>query len=274
MNQPISFDRRKALAGAVVAGVGATATVGLVYAQDSTPEASPSTGDEATPDASSNDTGRAQVDLDVLNTSLELVQADLDAVRDQVDATTIETLLAQATDLIAQVQTASDAGTTDGIQRNAFAAIAVLHATSGLIHAQITYPGLPSEEARSSRILAHAFEAIEEAGTAAGSATDIDTSFYITTAQSTYTTAYDLYTAGSWAQAALTAKSASGIAAAATILTSTAEQRFGFGMRGVDKPGGLFDGGMAGHQDKPFDDDDDPGDPTTPVEVPAPDFGT
>jgi hypothetical protein len=271
MNQPMSFDRRKALAGAVVAGVGAAATVGLVYAQESTPEASPSTGDEATPDASSNDTGRAQVDLEALNASLELVQGDLDAVRDQINATTIEFLLAQATDLIAQIQAASDAGTTDGVQRDAFAAIALLHAISTLIRAQITYPGLPSEEARSSQTLARAFETIEEAGTVAGSARDVDTSFYITTAQSTYTAAYDLYTAGSWTQAALTAKSASEVAAA-TVLTSTAEERFGFGMRGPDKPGGLLDGGIGKRRGDWID--DEPGDTTTPVEVPAPDFGT
>jgi hypothetical protein len=249
--QETSFDRRKALAGAVVAGIG--------NAQESTPEASPEASPSTDDESSANE--RAEVAIESLNTRLTLVQSDLDAVRNQIDPATIGSLLTQATDLIDQAGTVTDASL-----RPAFAAMAVLAAGSHLIRAQLTYAGLPSEEARSSRILARAYEVIGEAGTITGTDTEVDISTYITTGQSTYSTAYDLYADGAWAQAVLTAKASAEIASAAIALTTSEES----GFRGSRGPRGLFGRGKHDH----LDGDGDVADPTTPVEVPAPDFGS
>src|SRR5688572_6341612 len=99
-----SLDRRTLLAGSVVAGSAAVVTSRLVFAQDSTPEASPE-AETGTDDGISDVRGEfGQAQIDRLTDALELTQTDLEAVRDRIDATAIDAILIQVTDLIAQAQ--------------------------------------------------------------------------------------------------------------------------------------------------------------------------
>ena len=280
MERLAALDRRTLLAGSVVAGAAAIASSRYVFAQDSSPEASPDaetgTDDEST--ESRGDLGQEQIDR--LTAQLESVQADLDAVSDQVDTTTIDPILTQVTDLISQTQTGFDAGETDTLRQTAFAALAGIESARALIKGQITYAGLPSEQVRTSKSLARLFEEIGSVKTSiADSESTVDTSFYTSTAESIYTSAYDLYSGSAWQQASQTGRGASGILSAAAILT-VGEGMFSGGKRSHGSgPGGP---GGSKHDDASGSSDTSDATPTaegetdenTPVEVPAPDFGS
>ena len=105
-----------------------------------------------------------------------------------------------------RAQTAST-GADDALTlRLARAAVATARAAGDLIEAQLTAYGLPSQQTRASEILAAAFETIEAVSTDVAGATDADVATAITIAQQLYQSAYDLYNAGTYAQAAKTAQ--------------------------------------------------------------------
>jgi hypothetical protein len=270
MKDQTGLSRRRVLAGA--AGAGAAALLGsrLAFAQDATPDTEDATDDTATPevdgateDATTDETTDLLAEVDE---AIALVQADRDAVETTADLTVVDQVIAQATTLRGRVESAADEAEA---RRAARAAIATARAAGDLIEAQLAAYGLPSQQASASRTLADAFETIDEAGTEVGESTDTDATALVTVAQQLYQSAFDLYGAGTYVQAARTARVASTLASVGVLLV-TSEGAGGFG------PG--VDGGNRGRgrgRPGPPDDGDQPlGDESgeEPVEVPEPTF--
>ena len=280
MERLASLDRGTLLAGSVVAGTAAVATSSYVFAQDASPEASPEAETDTDNESTESRGEFSQEQLDRLTSQLESVQADVDAVRDQLDTTTIDPILTQVGELISQTQASFDAGETDNLRQTAFAAIAGIESARALIRGQITYAGLPSEQVRASKSLAKLFEEIGSVKTAiADSGSSVDTSFYTSTAESIYTSAYDLYSGSAWQQAGQTGRGASSILSAAAILTLGDGMFSGEKGPHMTRPAGPGDGFGGGEYKSKDSSDATPSvetenDENAPVDVPAPDFGT
>jgi hypothetical protein len=251
--------RRRVLAGA--AGVGAAAALGttLAFAQEATP--TPGTG---TPEAGTSATPADL--LQQVDNAIAAAKQDRDAVSGKTDLTTVDKLLTQASALSDRAQTA--AGGTDDAQtlRLARAAVATARAAGDLIEAQLAAYGLPSQKAPASRVLANAYDQIQQLTSNVGTSQDTDAKNSIATAQALYKTAYDLYNAGTYAGAAATARVAVKVGELAELLTS--QGAFG---RGGERGGrGGFDGrGQPGGHNRDGQGDQDS---STPTEVPAPTF--
>jgi hypothetical protein len=218
------LDRRTIVTGTFVTGLAAATVSRTAFAQEATPDAAEATPSTPTSDAAdeSGPAGRGQGLIDRVAADLAQVEGDLAAVRDDLDTTTIDPVIAKAQDLLTQAQTSFEAASeADGI-RYAIAAQSALESASLLIDAQLSYPGLPSDQNWASRALVNAFDFIDQIGASAtGASGDIDVVFYIETAQSLYTDAYDLYGSGAYAQAGLTGRAAARLGAVATILTAS-----------------------------------------------------
>ncbi|MGH2558981.1 MAG: hypothetical protein ACRDJH_07950 [Thermomicrobiales bacterium] len=263
----VGFSRRWMLAG--IAGAGASALVGsrLAFAQDATPEVGDATDDTDTPEVDGatdeTTTGDSADLLAAVDEAIALVQADRDAVGTTADLAVVDQLLAQATAPRSRVEAATAEGEA---RRSARAATSIAKAAGDLIEAQFAAYGLPSQEAAASRVLADSYEMIVDAGEEAADATDPDASAAIAFAQQLYQAAYDLYGAGTYAQASRTAKAAGALATVGAMLVSSegvggfgsgrAAGRRGRGSRGGDF-GGRPDGDRANQE---------------PVEVPEPVF--
>jgi hypothetical protein len=133
--------------------------------------------------------------------------------------------------------------------------------------AQLTHTGLPSQEASSSKALVNAYERITAVSEATASSTEVDVSFYVTTAQSLYQTGYNQYNEGNYAQAAANGKVTASLARIASILAGN-DDRAGFG--GPDGMSGER-GNRRGQPMMTSDDEATPG-AYEPETVPAPDF--
>ncbi|MDQ3512612.1 MAG: hypothetical protein M3462_02925, partial [Chloroflexota bacterium] len=166
-------DRRRLLGGAFGAGLAVTLAAGLVRAQDAgTPAADDATGDSgatddtgtATADLTTDERGQALIDRASL--ALETVQADLNSVAGQADTDSAGDTVAEGTALRDTAQAALDGGETARAIRAAGASLAMTRAANCLLRANLSFTGLPSQEARSSRVLAATFETIERVGLA------------------------------------------------------------------------------------------------------------
>ncbi len=220
------FNRRRfagvalgaALAASVVAGLG------MAAAQDSA--ATSDISSAATPPATSDRSGRENDELDVTamidqaTTMVSEVSTDRDAVSVQIDTATVDDLLAHASDLIGRAQATSASDANQPV-RLLSGAVATAEAAHELLEARLTYAGLPSQEGRASRTLAAAYEQIDAVSGPSSSTSDVDTSFYVTTAQALYGEAFDLYGAGSFNQASETAATAARIAATGGFLAGS-----------------------------------------------------
>ncbi len=271
-----SLNRRILVGGTVAAGLATAGYLRLAGAQteSSTPEAEVTDDTSATPDASTStgDTSRTASMLDHAETVLAAVRADRDAVASEFDTTTVDAVFDQATQLVEAAQAALDGGDTQGAVRFAAGAWQSAEAAGDLIVAQLSYPGLPSQEGAASRVLARAFERIGDV-TATADTADADVSFYVTTAQGVYQTAYDQYNDGAYAQALANGKAIVALTGAAAILS---------GDEGLRLPGTFDDGhfgrgrldvGMQLPMDVfPMPDMEAWPDEDEPETVPAPDF--
>ena len=283
-----NLSRRRMLAGTLGAGL-ATATVfqiGRAQVESSTPEASPTT--DATTRTGDDTPGmltdRATTAIEWATETITAVQGDRDTVAGQIDATTIDSLLTQATGLRNRAQQAAAGGDEDGALRLAFAAWGTANAASDAIKAQQTYAGLPSQEAPASRTLANAYEMVQAVSEETASATDTDVTFAVSTAQAFYASAYELYTGGAYARATATARASTGLARGAWFLAND-EEIFGFdeprgggrrevfggpGGPGLDRNGRGGGLRLPGHMIGPGDiEEADRGEPVT---VPEPEF--
>lgn len=181
-------------------------------------------------------TASVTTEISNLTTTLTSVKADSDFANGKMDLTTVTALINQATVLQTQAQTALTANNLTLASGDARAAESALRSADDLIIASIGTTGLPSaanrparptpttptttptadqEKARSSNELARAFQQIVDAGktvTANNGSAAGDLSFYITTAQTLYKQAYDLYNAGKYDQASQTVRAAGNVA--------------------------------------------------------------
>lgn len=244
--------RRRMVVGALGAGL-ATATVfqiGRAQVDTGTPEASPAadTATGTSDSASAAITDRATTAIEWATETITATQADRDTVAGQIDTTTVDALLTQATGLRDRAQEAADSGTEDDALRLAFAAWGTANTAGDVIKAQLTYAGLPSQEAPSSRMLANAHEMIQSVSDETASATDTDVTFSVSTAQALYTSAYELYTGGAYAQASAIARAGTDLARVGWFLANGGERiaiggRQDGGMRDIfGGPGGIGHG--------------------------------
>ncbi|MDP8910241.1 MAG: hypothetical protein M3N47_14265 [Chloroflexota bacterium] len=246
------FSRRRMVAGTIGAGL-ATATVfqfTRAQVDTGTPEASPTTGNTSIedPDTAINATvsDDATTAIEWATEAITTAQADRDTVATQIDATTIDSLLTQATSLRDRAQQAADGGDSDGALRLAAAAWGTARTAGDLVKAQLTYAGLPSQEAPASRVLANAYEMVQAVSEDAGDSTDTDVSFSISTAQTLYGSAYELYTGGAYAQASVTARASAELGRVAWALAGGSDELRLLGPRDGGLPGPFGPGDFHG----------------------------
>lgn len=265
---PAGLNRRILVGSAVSAGLATAGYLRLVNAQTETgtPEAEVGEDASATPGASASanddDTALATGVLDNVQAMVAAVQGDRDAVADEIDVTTVDEVLSQASSLLDDAQSAIDGGDAEGGMQSAAGAWQSARAARDLIIAQLTYAGLPSQEASASRVLARAHELID-----AVADEDAGPGFYLTTAQQVYEEAYNQYADGAYAQALANGRAIVGLVGAASILSGAGE-RWLLGMPGVDRFG-------RGGRDRVLElptGEEQLLDDSEPEPVPAPDF--
>lgn len=284
------LDRRRLLAGSLATGIVAAGAFRIAQAQDedaATPDATSTGTPEVETDRtadSGNDDALADEALTRADAVIGSVQADRDSVASGIDITDVDAILIQAGIHRDRAEAAIASGTKLEGVGEALVAGATARAARMLIDARLRYPGLPSQQTRSSRELVRAHETIGAVSTAAATTADTNVSFFIANAQDLYASAYDLYGGGAFAQAAGTASTATSLARIVTLLmadrsTIGRDHMHRGGRDGGRKgPRGGARGGMAGPDwpgvdqrndadGPPFGAEDD-----EPVTVPAPEF--
>ncbi|MEA2527512.1 MAG: hypothetical protein QOF73_4739 [Thermomicrobiales bacterium] len=208
----------------LVTAIGVTGAI----AQDATPvpsgQATPSTQSEqpATSEhrvSAAEKTALAEQVQRVTDT-IATVQQDRDSVAGTADLAAVDDLLAKATKLRDAGKATLDGDDVSAAPRQLLAAHGAAMAAESLLRAQLADYGLPSQQAGASRTLVAAYNHIDEISKRANEGTDEDANNFATTAQSLYKTAYDLYNAGTYAQAARTAEVAAHVARIADLLTA------------------------------------------------------
>lgn len=279
MNRSGIINRRSVLAGA--AGVGLATALGatLGKAQESTPVP----GSLTTPSAGGATEGAATTLLQRIDDAVARVQADRDAVSSSIDVTLVDQLLAKAAAFRDQVAGATTLTDIQAFQQ-ARAAISLARAASAAIVGELSNFGLPSQQARTSRVVAAVHGAITEISDLVSSSTDTNVTDVLSLAQQLYQSAYEAYNVGTYAKAVALARAAGSTAEAATLATGLyggklSRQGRWFGPEdGPDGPGwgkGRRRGDRRNLPGLPGSDESDSEDDTreTPVEVPAPNFG-
>ena len=305
-------DRRRLLAGSLVTGVVAAGAARITGAQDdtATPVATPDTTPDATPGGTpavdTNRTGAAETDQALAEEAIARADAiissvgmDRDSVASSTDVSDIDSILTQAGIHRDRAQTVLASGSEPEAVREAMVAGATAWAARLLLEARLSYPGLPSQDVRTSRELVRTHENIVAVSADAASATDANVGFFIANAQQLYASAFELYSDGAFAQAAGTAQAATSLGRIAAFLTTDASMigrdhlhRGGADDRGMGPFGDMRDSGWPGADDRgmgPFggmrgpgwpgaDRWDDPkndsfeAEDQEPITVPAPDF--
>jgi hypothetical protein len=193
-------------------------------------EATPTPGGEATPPAQ---TGQAQPNhpasaaartalaeqLQQVTDTITIVQKDRAAVTSG-DLAAVDDLLAKAAKLRDDAKTTLAGDDVSAVPQQLLAAHGAAMAAEGLLRAQLSDYGLPSQQAGASRTLVAAYNQIKEISDRVSAANNAHAKDFATTAQNLYKTAYDRYNAGAYAQAAGTADVAARVAGIADILTN------------------------------------------------------
>lgn len=270
---------RRVLTSGLVGGsvLAAAAVFHRATAQEPTDASATPTASDDTTSASTVSDDAAQITESIAKTRevIAAVEADRDSVTGEIDDTTINALLDQATLLLDAAEAGSTGDDTSGLWQQVSGAREIASAARTLIVAQITYPGLPSQSDQAVRALTETHAVVTSLTESATSATDVDLGDLVTLAQETYTTAYDLNSGGAFAQATAYARAASQLSEAGLVLTGSA----GYGSGNILKgPGRRSRGG----DDRAMNDPDDSvagtpeADPSLdqPATAPAPDFGS
>lgn len=268
------LDRRKLVGMSAALGLGGVSMIGLARAQgqaEATPDATgtpAATGGDATTVDLSDGIATIQMRMDSL-------EEDIVATAGSIETAEIDALIAQAS---THLSTASGASDESGFVQ-LLAADHALRAAWSLLRTRLGYAGLPSEEAATSRLLAAAHERIVTQGEDVAGSTDADTGFYVSTGQSLYGTAYDLYVGGAFNQASGTAQAAIKVIAVVAILNGDvpsagwpdgSRQGTG-GIRGGPFPDHILDDRSGYDRTRGlFGPDGSPDD--APVDVPEPSF--
>lgn len=261
--------------GALLAALLCVMTVGA----QSTPTATPTAGTGSTTTAPSGQPGAVSGEqvtaaIQAATTTIAAVQKDVAAVNGKVDASTTNTLLGKVGGLRDQAQSALTAGNLTKGQGFARAATQAATAAEGLLRADLSAHGLPSQQAAASRDLVSAYYGIQELTNQAKTNGSVDVSAYVSLAQNLYKQAYDLYGKGTYAQASQTAhvavqvgQIANAIYAANGIPSGTGAARPAPALRALGGPGGHGPGpmGVGGPAAGSFSTEQ-------PLTVPAPNF--
>jgi hypothetical protein len=216
------------LGGAVGTCLAAAIGVSAVVAQEATPTPSASATPSATtgqpPNPEFGGTAEEKTALaeavQRVSDTIAAVQKDRDAAAGKTDLGTVDALLAQAGKLRDEAKAALQTADVSKAPRQLLVANEEAMAAEALIRAQLAAYGLPSQQAGASRTLVAAYNVIDEVSGRTASTTDQDSASLVTTAQGLYKAAYDLYNAGTYAQAAGTAEVAARVARLADVLTS------------------------------------------------------
>jgi hypothetical protein len=262
------------LAGMAGAGLATALGVTLGKAQESTP------GAPATPEAGTPEENTLTTVLEKLDSILAQVKADRDAVSSAIDVAVVDQLLAKATALRDQAASTSIADKEQAFQLT-HAAVALARAAAAAIQAELSDYGLPSQQARTSRVVANAHGQITEIGDLVSHSTDTNVTETITLAQQLYQSAYEAYNAGTYAKAAAMARAASEVAFAAAVAGGVVPGRFAIEWHGPGPDGGPSGPGMPGREggrrsrrmerERPgLPDWGEPDESDQPVEVPEP----
>jgi hypothetical protein len=210
-----------AIGTCLVIAVGVTSA----FAQEATPEPStqstPAGTAEATPEqyrATAAERTALAEHIQQITDTIATVQADRDAVGGTGDWTTVDDLLAKANQLRDAAKATLETDDLTPVRQQLFAAEGAAMAAESLVRAQLSNYGLPSQQAGASRTLVAAYNQIHETSNRVNAGTDENAKAFVTTAQNLYQTAYDLYNAGTYAQAARTAEVALQVAGIADIL--------------------------------------------------------
>jgi hypothetical protein len=222
------IDRSRArLLGATV-GTCLVTAIGIsgALAQDATP----TLGDTATPpaqtqpqkpDARASAAARTALaeHLQRVTDTIATVQKDRDAVTTG-DLAAVDDLLDKATRLRDDAKATLAGDDISAVPQQLFAAQGAAVSAEALLRAQLSDYGLPSQQAGASRTLVAAYNQIKEISDRVSATDDVDAKDFAMTAQSLYKTAYDLYNAGTYAQAASTADVAARVAGLADLMAA------------------------------------------------------
>ncbi|MGH2531965.1 MAG: hypothetical protein ACRDJW_06615 [Thermomicrobiales bacterium] len=225
--------RQRFAGGAIGLCLAATLGVGGALAQESeaTPEAdlAPENEDVVTEDAPAapefevapEAETRMAEQIQAVSDTIAAVRADRDAAG-EIDATVVDQLLDRATSLLDAARQSLDGGESQDVPRQTMTAQSAAMAAEALVRAQLSDYGLPSQQAGASRTLDTAYRQVKASTERTGESTDEGVTFFVTTAQELYRQAYDLYNAGTYAQATETALVAASLGQIAELLGSDA----------------------------------------------------
>jgi hypothetical protein len=299
---------RRRLIGGLAGGAFTTIAVGGLVAAQGT-SAKPA-GTPASDSSSRNESGSTENAGQGAAGAIASVKKDRDAVASKIDVTTVDRILAVATTLQSQ---SSSATTSSATSREQLASAAETTAWSArdVIEAELSAYGLPSQQIGVSQVLADLHGSIVVAGKTVASAKNPGATSLLTISQQLYTSAYDQYGAGTFAQFEKTGDAAAGLTDAIDELLGTSDSgttggndNQGDGEQNdggngstarTGTPAGNAEGGSSDSEqngqggdrqsDNGSDGSDGGGggenqgqngadspDPTTPVDVPAPSF--
>ncbi|MGH2558641.1 MAG: hypothetical protein ACRDJH_06225 [Thermomicrobiales bacterium] len=186
--------------------------------EDSVTEESPAAPEfEVAPEAET----RMVEQIQAVSDTIEAVRADRDAAG-EIDATIVDQLLDRATSLLDAARQSLDGGESLDAPRQTMAAQSAAMAAEALVRAQLSNYGLPSQQAGASRTLDTAYRQVKASTERMQESTDEGVTFFVTTAQELYRQAFDLYNAGTYAQATETARVAASLGQIAETLGSDA----------------------------------------------------
>ena len=241
--------RWKSAAKAVAAGGFAftLATSGALAQETATPESGTVVAEEGTSSAggsgvvsaeqpavtiySANAVDKVQLteSIQQLTDTIALVQTDRDSVSGTIDVTEIDELLAKATELRDAARATLETDDVSTAPQAIFEGLQSATAAHGLIEAGVSAYGLPSQQARASRVLVQAYYTIDGASSSLKEDAGANASFFTESAKRLYAQAYELYNAGTYAQAERTA-------AVAQQVALIGNPAFGFGKAGFITP--------------------------------------
>ncbi|MGI8483416.1 MAG: hypothetical protein ACR2OU_04050 [Thermomicrobiales bacterium] len=219
------MNRRRLIGGMAGAAVTTIAIGGFVSAQSS------NTSSNGTPVAgkvSDSESGSQENVVQAASDAIALVKKDRDSVASKIDVKIVDQILAGATDLQGQASSATTSSIPSQDQL-ASAAETTAWAARDLIEAELSAFGLPSRQIEISQELADSYAAITAANKTVTAAKNKDaaTTSLLTISQQLYTSAYDQYGKGVFAQAEKTSQAASGLVDAIDELLSATDSGHG-----------------------------------------------
>lgn len=216
-NHHIVYSRlnRRRLIGGLAGGAFTSIAVGSLVAAQGT-SAKPA-GTPASDSSKENGSGSTENAGQGAADAITLVRKDRDAVASKIDVTTVDRILAVATTLQSQSSSATSR------EQLASAAETTAWSARDVIEAELSVYGLPSQQIAASQNLADLHASIVAAGKTVATVKNPEATSLLTISQQLYTSAYDQYGAGTYAQSEKTGDAASGLVDAIDELLGTSD---------------------------------------------------